>query len=641
MKSKVNIFRINFRLRGWTAILFIGMMVVRPPVIHAEADYNIQVALNVAARKLEGQALLTWRNPSNRPVNRLCFHLYMNAFRNNQTYLLKRLGPRFYERYGPFTPERAGFVEFTHVVTAKGQLVDVRYDDDGTIAWLDLPESIPPGGQLQLQYSFETKLPVLILRTGYVGDFYMVGQWFPKIARMERGRWHCEPFYPFSEFYADFGTYFVSIQVPVRFVVGASGRLLDEHLQGEWKISRFIAERVHDFAWTAYPDYRLFEQEWRGHRIRIFYPPGHGSGARRIGETVQHALGWFAQHIGEYPYSVLTVVEPPIQGFRAGGMEYPTLIVTGFGLNWPKWLRMTDILAAHEFSHQYWYGVVATDETHHAWMDEGLATYSEIRLLDHRLGLGATRVPVLGTWGGYEELFQGRSMAYFKFDRPDQPSRAFQSFSSYVANTFVKPALVLRSLERIVGTKAMDRFLKRYYEAYRFRHPGPRDFFRLAEAVLGTRARRFLETYLLQPGVPDYLVRRVRCHPAERFVGYRDYAEERRFKEAEQPPRRYHCRVELRRYGGPPWPIPVRMTLTSGDTYQFVWKSKRPWFEWARDDLVAPLDRVEIDPSWTFLLDPNRANNGWVRRTPVQLRGAKYRLWMWLTQIYLSLLGLG
>lgn len=623
----------------WVGIPWGG--VYRAEAEEPVANYNIQVSLNAASRTLEGQALLIWRNPSSRPVKRLCFHLYMNAFRHNRTYLLGRLGPRFYRRWAPLTEEKLGSIEFTHVVTSRGNLVSVRYDEDGTIAWLELPQAIFPGETLQLQYSFETKLPVLMLRTGYAGDFYMVAQWFPKIARMENNQWHCEPFHAYSEFYSDFGTYNVSIQVPSRFIVGATGQLMDEHTQGEWRIYRFLGEKIHDFAWAAYPDFRILESRVGAVRVRIYYPPGHGSGARRTLEVVTHALKWFERNIAPYPYNTLTIIDPPLQGSRAGGMEYPTLIVTGYGLNFPNWLRMPEILATHEFSHQYWYGVVATDEPHHAWMDEGLATYSEIRLMNDRLGNSAGYLPLLGTWGGYEEWFQGRPMMYFKFDPPEQPARSFHSFSSYVANSFIKPALILASLERQVGASAMDRFLKAYYSTYQFRHPTPEDFINLLISEIGRDAGQFFNRYIQSSGVPDYQVRRVRCRLTEPFIGYRGYGEDREFKGEEREANRYSCQVDLRRYGNPGWPVSVKIVLTSGDVITFIWNAEKSWHRWRRDDLVAPVERVFVDPDMKFLLDPDRMNNGWIHRTPVQLRGAKNRLLIWIMHLMLLIPGLG
>jgi len=133
---------------------------------------------------------------------------------------------------------------------------DDQNKDDRTVMRVALPEAVPPGGSITLDIAFQSKLPRVVARSGHKDDFYMVGQWFPKIGVWEDGEWNCHQYHASSEFYADFGEFEVAITVPEGYVVGATGRRIGERKNGDGTVTYTHAqEDVHDFAWTKSPDF--------------------------------------------------------------------------------------------------------------------------------------------------------------------------------------------------------------------------------------------------------------------------------------------------------------------------------------------------------------------------------------------------
>ena len=631
MKTKPGIGRVAAFVAGFGIL---GAWV--PPPASASPpgpSYTIQVVLEPSRHRLEGQVLLTWRNPTTNPVNRLCFHLYLNAFKNEETYLMRAL-LRHRSRRLPWTPEDAGFIEISHAMTTEGQVLEVQYDEDGTLAWLPLPRSLPPGGELRLQYNFVARLPRILIRTGHAGRFYVLAQWFPKLGVLREDGWHCAPFRPYSEFYADFGDYHVLVQVPNGYIVGATGRKTDERVQGDWQLFRFEAERVHDFVWFAGRDLRTLEHDLEGVPVRIQYPPGHGAAARRYDRALAFAMRWFRRHVGAYPYPGLTLLDPPVAALRAGSMEYPMVIVAGLGLGLPARLRLAEIVLFHQFGHQYWYGVVANDEATYPWIDEGLATYTEIRLMNERYGERAADIPVLRVVGAYPEIFMGRALDLARWEAPRAPAWQFPSFRIYTSVQFIKVGLLYYTLERHQGTQNLDRFLRRYYRRFRFHHVTPREIYRMVRENLGDDSARLFQQAIETSRVFDYGVCRTRCRLERPPRGFFGYADRRRIQREPSGNPTYSCFVGLRRYGDFVHPIRVEAVLTDGSRKAFTWDGRSKWRSWTLSRLASPIRVVRVDPHHEFWLDLNPVNNGWIRSTPPQVRGFKYRWWSWLAELF-------
>lgn len=395
----------------------------RRPVL----TYALRARLNPATREVLGSGTLTWRNLTGVPVPDFHLHLYLNAFRDeHSTFLKETLGAH---RGATFDGEHPGGIELRSFRTADGtELKDrgafVSCDDgnpdDRTVYVMPLPEAIPAGGEATFQVAFTSRLPKAFARTGFGGEYHMVAQWYPKPGVFEEvneggalaGRWNCHQFHGSSEFFADYGDYDVTLTVPAVYAgrVGATGvRVADSADVEEGTVTvRHEARDVHDFAWVCDTDFVVREHLFPGGdggqpeeqarvaallgraphdldlhpvRVTLLLQPEHADQEERHRNAVFQALTHMGFWFGAYPYDVLTVVDPDHRAGDTGGMEYPTLITGGTSIRPAARGWDPEFVLVHEFGHQFFYGLVGTNEFEDAWMDEGLNTYATARVM--------------------------------------------------------------------------------------------------------------------------------------------------------------------------------------------------------------------------------------------------------------------
>jgi hypothetical protein len=390
-----------------------------PEAAARSVDYRLDVQLDPATKQLTGSAEIRWTNRTPVPAREIFLHLYLNAFRNNRsTFMQESRG-----RHRRWTLEEGewGWIELTSVKIGNGPDISgaVRYvqpDDenihDRTVVAVPLDTEIPGGESVQLHLDYKARLPRVFARTGHKGNFYMVAQWYPKPGVFQReAGWNVHQFHANSEFFADFASFDVRITVPQGYVVGATGRQVAtpvENLDGTTTY-RFAQTDVHDFAWTADPDfltrvrrfsyaderdesqerelaailgYGLEDLALDDVRVTVLLQPEHEHQADRIFRAAFAAIRQYGYWYGRYPYETLTIVDPQHGARGAGGMEYPTLITIGSDWLAPAASLSPEGVTIHEFGHQYWYGLVASNEFEEAWLDEGFTTYSTGKVLE-------------------------------------------------------------------------------------------------------------------------------------------------------------------------------------------------------------------------------------------------------------------
>jgi len=337
-------------------------LLAREPLSSRIASYDISVRLDPVNKFIIGDEVITFKNPSAKEVQELWLHLYWNAFKNENTVAAKEspgLTIRLKRNKG------WGYVKLEAITLASGEELLPKAKILGDIMKLPLPKPLKPGEELRLRVRFRSKIPKGAPRAGYVGNFYFISQWFPKMGvLLPDGRWVCNHYHMPGEFFADFGVYRVAITVPANYVVGASGHPISEvkHRDGTKTIT-FYEEDIHDFAWTASPDMLVAKEHYKDTEIVFLYQPAHKDQVARHLRAAKGAMEFFDKWLGPYPYKRL---------------EYPTLITAGTTWFTHHFLPglLPEVVIVHEFGHQYWYGMVANDETDEAWLDEGINTYS-------------------------------------------------------------------------------------------------------------------------------------------------------------------------------------------------------------------------------------------------------------------------
>ena len=295
-------------------------------------------------------------------------HLYLNAFKNQSSVFMRAPIGGF---RGNRIPSDWGSIDLKKLVLVDGETKDDLLgkvelkrpgDEDETDARIPLPREVAPGEEITLEVEWVDKMPTIVERTGYDGSFHMIGQWFPKIAKLEAdGTFAHFPFHHLGEFYSDYGTYDVTIDVPDGFVVGATGPAVETKKEGGRLVQRHVQRDIHDFAWTAWDKFQVRKETIHGVDVTVLAPPGYDDHVERELETMRFALPHFGARYGKYPYPVLTLVHPPASASEAGGMEYPTLITTGQPSWLPRGLWFVETVTIHEFGHQYFYGLARVE----------------------------------------------------------------------------------------------------------------------------------------------------------------------------------------------------------------------------------------------------------------------------------------
>lgn len=622
------------------------------------ASYEIHATLDVEAHRVAARGKLRFTNRSREPVDELYFHLYLNAFRDDKSLFLR--SPRRRSRMGHGLGE-PGAIEVERLTSPRHPGVELweraeRHSpgdpDDATDIRVPLPEPLSPGETLELELVFTSRLPTIVERTGFARSFHMVAQWFPKLARLEEdGSWAHFPFHPHAEFYADFGDYDVTLDVPEGFVVGATGQLTSSRTEGSRRVDRYSARGVHDFAWSAWDGFEREERRLGDVDVTLLAPPGTTSARLATWTALEHALPFLEHRYGPYPHPTLTVVHPPSFAAGAGGMEYPTLITTGGSARWPQLgVRLIEQVTVHELAHQWFQGLLASNEAAFPFLDEGLTSYAEWQAMGAQFGAGSI-VDSLGLRVSLEAVGRAAAVHYGRLEPIAQPASEFESMRSLAAHVYSGTATALTTLARVYGAPKMEAALRAYARRHRFGHPEPEDLLRSIEEHMGADAAVALRTMLFERGSINFEVVEVTGEPSApnepgdpNFANGADGAKPNGANPNGANPNGangvrakpgFTNRAVVARRGSLRLPVTVRLEFEGGGSVEQRWDGAESLLTLERHD-EKPLRRVVVDPERAVLWDENLLDNAAGVRKPSSLRSSE-RVWYW-AEVLLHLL---
>ncbi|CAN5172480.1 hypothetical protein BH09BAC2_BH09BAC2_23630 [soil metagenome] len=498
-----------------------------------KVNYTIDVSLNDAAHSLDGFESMDYTNNSPDTLKFIWIHLWPNAYKNDRTAFSDQLLQNGRTDFYFSNNDKRGYInrlDFKVNGTTAILQDHPKYID---VAQLILPMALAPGKTINITTPFHVQLPFNFSRGGHVGNSYQVTQWFPKPAVYDNKGWHEMPYLDQGEFYSEFGNFDVKITIPENYVVAATGELQTAS-EKNWLISKanepfkrkdpvtkiqkistpvkgklpakknaplpvvkitaptvatktlhYQQNDIHDFAWFADKNYlvRYDTMQSAGRSIDIFSfftPAGYEvwkNATRFIKESIKSRSTW----LGEYPFNVVTALEAPM-GFP-GGMEYPT-ITSISPMYSEKSLHLT---IQHEAGHNWNYGILATNERQHPWMDEGINTYYENRyeLLKYppvastRESFFDKRFP-----DEYDNLIYRTLIEQKKDQGIETPSEKFTELN-YSTTAYYKAAVWMRQLQNFLGSEVFDSAMHEYYNRWKFKHPYPEDFKKVIEDVSG------------------------------------------------------------------------------------------------------------------------------------------------------------
>jgi hypothetical protein len=614
------------------------------------ASYTIDVRLDHVARTLKGRERIVWRNISRQPTSELQFHLYWNAWRDmNSTWLRER---RLTGARAP-RDDAFGSIEVTAIrllpagidVTSSMRFISPDDDNPQDRTVMTVPTGrIAPGASVMVDIEWTSKIPRPFARTGYVDDYYFIAQWFPKLGVLEDGGWNTHQFHAATEFYPDFGVYDVSITVPQAFVVGASGRRTGRTDNADGTAThRYQGDDIHDFAWTASPEYREVSQTFEHATLprtemRLLLLPEHEGLAARYFASTAAALKYYGEWFGPYPYGYVTIVDPAYQS-QADGMEYPTFFTGRSRWISPREVSSLEATTLHEAGHQFWYAIVASNEFEHAWMDEGLNTFATARALDAAFAPFKLERRFFGGFIPWvirditlQRATDGNRLGGYR-DAAEADAQSTPSFRYWpgtaTAITYNKTALWLHTLERHLGWPVLQQIMATYFDRWKFKHPRPDDFFQIANEVSGQDLTWFFDQVHRSSNVFDYGVQEL---VSERASGRTDSG---RLKAA--PTGTYRTTVVVRRFGEATFPVDVVTTFADGHQINERWDGidRRAMYVY---DHPSRATQTQVDPQRVLLLDVNYTNNSRTLAPRSREAGLKWSLkWMvWLQDLMLT-----
>lgn len=553
-------------------------------------DYRMEVDMDVKTFRYTGTQELVYTNNSPDVLDKVFYHLYFNAFQpgSEMDVRLKTIEdpdkrmvtnkgtkeePEFESRIGKLKPDEIGYLDVKSL-TQDGK--PVVYDAEGTIVEVKLASPLKPGTSTKLVMEFEGQVPLQIRRSGRnsaEGVALSMTQWYPKLAEYDAEGWHADP-YIGREFHGVWGNFDVKISIDKDYIIGGTGNLQNGDEIGYGyekpgtKVKRkgkkltwhFIAPDVHDFAWAADPEYIHDTLETPG-GVTLHFLYKNKAEIKENWKNLQPKtaalLDFYNKNIGPYPWKQYSV----IQG-GDGGMEYAMCTLITGERSFGSLVGVT----AHEMAHAWFQHLLATNESKHPWMDEGFTSFIS--------DLAENEIMERNKQNPFENAY--RSYFMLAMSGKEQPQTthgdryAMNMAYSYAA--YSKGEVFLAQLGYIIGQDKLMETLRKYYEDFKFKHPTPNDFKRVAEKVSGFQLDWYLTDWTMTTNTIDYGIKAV--------------------KESGDS-----TKVTLERIGLMPMPIDV-LVVYSDDTYETFYAPLR-MMHGEKANPYPNLERTVL-PSWAW-----------------------------------------
>ena len=511
-----------------------------------QVNYKIQVTLNDQKHELDGFESVEYTNNSPDTLGFLYFHLWPNGYSDNKTELAREIINRDGKKKLFRDPELRGYIDSLDF-EIEGQ--SVKWDL--LSGFPDICKLIPnkplkPGDSITITTPFHLKIPKGVTsRLGHIGESYQISQWYPKPAVYDRSGWHQIPYLDQGEFFSEYGSFDVSITLPVNYTVGATGNLQNVEekkrldllsADNSWmktpdyaggyfppsssqmKTLRYTENNIHDFAWFADKRFHVLKGRVKlpdsGREVTtwVMFTNQEAQLWKDAISYLNHAIWLFSKWIGDYPYDSYTAVQSALNA--GAGMEYPGLTVIGLAGD----PYLLDEVLAHEICHSWFYSAIGSDERRFPFMDESLANAYETRYMDGRY-------PRKKLW---EISFNNWKMAKF-FHIEDMPVQRIQelqwlvparnnleqpvnlaatdySFDNYGSIVYSKAAKGFNYLRAYLGDSLFDSIMHDYYSEWRNKHPMPEDLRAIFESHTDKDLSWFFDDFLGTTKRLDYKI---------------------------------------------------------------------------------------------------------------------------------------
>ena len=518
-----------------------------------EVNYNINVELNDKKHTLLAEETIEYTNNSPDDLNFLWFHIWPNAYKNNSTALAKHELENGNTSLQYANEEDRGFISDLDF-SINGKKINWEYHPKHIdICKLILNKPIKSGEKITIKTPFKVKIPnAKFSRLGHIDQSYMITQWYPKPAVYDRDGWHIMPYLSQGEFYSEFGSFDVSITLPSNYTVGATGDLQNkgEHVrldeiaeitdtisrfssdmsfpdsEKKTKTIRFTQEKIHDFGWFADKRYHVLKGEvelpYSQRKVTLYtmFTNNEAHLWKKSIEYMHDAVYYYSLWNGDYPYNYCTAVDGTIAA--GGGMEYPNVTVIGAMGN----DRALEEVIMHEVGHNWFYGILGSNERDYAWMDEGINSYYEHRYMKTKYpnekltdNVPKSLKKIFDLNDVTNKNIMGELMYYIGAwtakDQPIEFPSADYTNMNYGGIVYMKSAICFDYLAAYLGQEIFDECMKDYFEKWKFKHPQPSDLKAIFENKTGKDLSWFFDNMIPTTNQLDYSISKVKPETKE------------------------------------------------------------------------------------------------------------------------------
>ena len=565
------------------------------------ADYEMNVDIDVESYRFNGSQEILYTNNSPDTISKVYYHLYFNAFKPGSQMDVRSLNisdpdSRVKDRISKLEKNEEGDLT---VFELKQDGKPIFFKQQETVLLARLNKVLLPGKKTKLTLLFKGVVPKQIRRSGRNnkdGVALSMTQWYPKLAEYDFEGWHPNP-YIAREFHGVWGNYSVKITIDKNYILGGTGYLQNsteigygyhpknktiDHSEKEKLTWHFFAPSVHDFTWAADPDFVHDVVKGPNDVDLHFLYKTNQENWRKLQPHSVGLMKYFNENIGEYPWKQYSI----IQG-GDGGMEYAmSTLITG-GEQYSRLLGTT----SHEMAHAWFQHILANNEAKHPWMDEGFASYIDV--LAENSVLGKTpKNPFKRSYDSY------RRLANSGVEQPQTTHSDRYNYNfAYSVSAYSKGSVFLAQLGYVVGPKTLKKILKRYFNEFKFKHPSPNDFKRVAEKVSDLELEWYLNDWTRTAEKIDYAITYTKGNavlerkglipmPIELVVTFKD-----------ETKKHYYIPTDLMRG--------VKKELSSSFEILPSWGWASPFYSFPLQKEVV---KIEIDPSG-LLADVDLKNN--------------------------------
>ena len=553
-------------------------------------DYSMAIDMDVNTYKYKGKQQLVYTNNSPDVLEKVFYHLYLNAFQPGsemdvRSRTIADPDRRVGDRISKLQPDEIGYIK---VNSLKQNGTDITYKTVGTILVVNLEKPINPGEKVRFDMDFDAQVPLQIRRTGRnnaEGVALSMTQWYPKLAEYDFEGWHADA-YIAREFHGVWGDFDVTLSIDKNYVVGGTGYLENEpSTNGNKTTYHFVAPNVHDFTWVADPEFiHDTAQVANGPILNFYYKKTLDKDKlenwKKLQPKAVQLMQYYNENIGKYPYKQYSI----IQG-GDGGMEYAMCTLITGNRSYGSLVGVT----AHEMAHTWFQFLLATNESKHEWMDEGFTSYISDLAMNEVMEQGNENP----TAAAYESYI---SLAKSGYEQPLTTHADRYAYNqAYGIAAYSKGEVFLSQLGYIIGEDALKKTIKKYFADFAFKHPKPIDIIRTAEKISGLQLGWYLTDFGQTTNKIDYGVKNVEGNT-----------------------------ITLERIGLMPMPIDIRVTYTDGTNEDFyiplrmmlgektTTATVKPDWPWAFPsysfETTKTVQSVEIDPK-QIMADVDRENN--------------------------------